>query len=292
MSTSLTTKNIYKEYEKQLASLPGPTSYATIIAGYSKNTTIAPSILKTPFYAGVVEIGLFADELIKLADSSMSIAATAADLADFLSTVPNVPDIFIPKTFDIDLIIDSVEFSFSITEAAEGLCGKTIDIPATLIGAVNNVIQQIQKNLVTQIINFMDRVNIMFAVPTRMVNNILKFIDDTNEEVKAPFQEERDRLTNTLKNYRRELKITNDPVYIEYINNQMNQIGILDRYIRDLIMKLKALENAVAQFLIHLENASKLGFSLVKNIQYIVSNWQKDSVCVQVNFDALIKAII
>ena len=86
MSTSLTTKNIYKEYEKQLASLPGPTSYATIIAGYRKNTTIAPSILKTPFYAGVVEIGLFADELIKLADSAMSIAEITADLADFLST--------------------------------------------------------------------------------------------------------------------------------------------------------------------------------------------------------------
>ena len=118
MSTSLTTKNIYKEYEKQLASLPGPTSYATIIAGYRKNTTIAPSILKTPFYAGVVEIGLFADELIKLADSAMSIAEITADLADFLSTVPNVPNIFIPKTFDIDLIIDSVEFSFSITEKA------------------------------------------------------------------------------------------------------------------------------------------------------------------------------
>lgn len=292
MTTSLTTKNIYKEYEKQLASLPGPTSYATIISGIRNGATLLPAVATTPFYAAATEITAFANELVKLSDASISAAQATADVADFLSSVPNVPNLPNLATFDINLIIDAVEFSFDITKAAEGLCGKTVNPPDTLIGAYQSIIHQIQKSLATQAINFMDKVNIMFAVPTRMANNILKFIDDTNEKVKAPFQEERDRLTNTLKNYRRELKITNDPVYIEYINNQMNQIGILDRYVRDLIMKLKALEDAVARFLIHLENTSNLGFNLQKNTQYIVSNWQKDAVCVQVKFESVIKAII
>jgi hypothetical protein len=70
----------------------------------------------------------------------------------------------------------------------------------------------------------------------------------------------------------------------------MNLIGALDRKARDLTMLLRKLEDAVAKFLIDLENCMKLGMALSKSIPYIMAAWQKDAVCIQNKFKDLFTA--
>ena len=285
--------NIWRQYERQMAPIAPPVSYGTVVVGIKNGVTI-PNYLASygPFYAGISEIAAFTNALSQLAQSAEQVQDNVTRLYDCLSDMSGlVPNIRYPS-FNIADIIQEINFSFSIVDVTSGRCGLEVSLPTTILGAVQNVVHSVARALITNMINFLDKVDTMFASPTRMVNNLMNWLGDTKEDVKGPIQEQRDKLMNKLRELRYEARINNDPTIKIDIINQMNLVGGLDRKARDLTTCFRVLEDSVARFLIHLENCMRLGVALARNFQNIINGIAKGSVCIQTKFNSLIRLYI
>lgn len=284
------TYSVWKQYERQMAPIAPATSYGTIVAGIKNGATI-PSYLNSygPFYAGISEIAAFANALSQLVQSANEVQSNVTALTTCLSDMSGiVPNIEYPA-FDINDIIQELNFSFSLVDISSGRCGTESSLPSTLLAAVMNVIHAVGRGIITNMINFLDKVDTMFASPTRMINNLMNWLTGTKETIKAPVQIQRDKLMNKLKELRNESIVNNDPTMKVDIINQMNLVGSLDRKVRDLTTRFRALEDSVAKFLIHLENCMRLGVALARNMQNIINGISKSSVCIQTKFNSLIR---
>jgi hypothetical protein len=291
------TRAVWKEYEKQMASpKPGQESWSGVVKKINSGYTVPTYVAKfLPFCAGANEILAFTTAMVNLKASGTEVEAALADLVKFLNSVktsglfPNIK-ITIP-TLDIAGMIGVFVASYNLLDASQGICGLTLNFPTNLIAALQNTVNMIKVAAIGKMINFMNEVDTMFSAPTRMINDIMNWTNNTKNSVKGPFAEERDNINLKLRELRREIKVTDNPLIKEQINTQMNGLGKVDRLCRDLTTKTRTLEDAVNKFLLNLEICSKLGSALARNIPNIIAQWEKDAVCVAKFFKLLINRV-
>ena len=287
-----TVEEMWAQYEKQIAVKQTEfekVPYVTIYAGFREGKDPPPySASFGPFYVASLEISAFATELNGLISSAVGVTNTLSELTSYIGS--NFSDVSIPlPTFDINNIIPVFDMSFSLVDAASGRCSLAENLPTTVLGAVQNTVKAVISGIATDVINFLDKVNYMFAAPTKMVNNLLNWLDDSTEQIKSPLAEERAKLMNKVKELREDCKQKNDPTMVVDIITQMNLVGNLDRRVRDLMAILNRLRAQVSMLLIHMENCMIIGVALARNVNNAIAAWSKDMVCIQAKFKTLIQ---
>ena len=291
-STASTPEQVYSIYDEQTtpsSTEAVPVNYGTIYGGLRTNPP-PYSVSFGPFYVATNEIQAFANQISALTTAANSLVSTVSEINTFIQT--ELSDLNIPPiSFDISVIIDSIDFSFSLVDAASGRCGLSEDLPTTVLGAVMGVVHTLQKNILGQVINFLHKVEYMFSVPTRMIGNLETWVTGTKSTIKTPLAEKRADLMNTLKGLREECKQKNDPVVKVQMLTQMNLLGDLDRKIRKLVVLLTRLEDDISRLYIALDNCYRMGKALAMTLNAIMAAWQKDAVCIQTKFKSLITLV-
>jgi len=284
-----TVENIWSEYEKMMATPTPEPSYGTLVV-QRRGTVASPTygVSFTPFNTAVTQITAFTDKVAQLPTDAANVGTAVTDLVNYIQTTGKN----IPISFNVNDIIDlnGLTINFDIALSVGSLCGLESTLPTNVLGAIQNVGHAVLRGLITNVMNYLDKINQAFACPTRMLNNLNTWMGNTKESVKVPFSNERAAAMKSLRAARRELKLTNDPAVKIQINTYMNTIGSLDNKIRGLITKLEALERAINIFKVDLENCARLGVGLVKNIKSIMAAWQKDFTCIQTRFKSLIES--
>ncbi len=287
-----TVEEMWAQYEKQIAVKQAELeqiNYATIYAGFREGKDPPPySASFGPFYVASSEISAFATELNGLISSAVGVTNTLSELTSYISS--NLSDISIPTpTFDINTIIPEFTASFSLINAATGRCSLAENLPTTVLGAVQNTVKAVIGGIADSVVNFLDKVNYMFAAPAKMVNNLMRWLDDSTEQIKAPLADERSKLMNKVRELREDCKQKNDPTMVVDIITQMNLVGSLDRKVRDLIAIMNRLRDQVSMLLIHMENCMIIGVALARNVNNAIAAWSKDMTCIQAKFKTLIQ---